>query len=99
MIALSGAIRHAHTPAPITARASASPVSDSANANNAAPPAATTSSAGSTRRGPKRSSRIPTGTCIAAKARKYALVSRPSDDGLSARSRTSSGEMTALTVR
>ena len=30
---------------------------------------------------------------------KYALVSRPSDDGLSARSRDSSGEMTALTVR
>ena len=42
---------------------------------------------------------MPTGTCIAAKARKYALVSRPSDDGARDESRTSSGEMTALTVR
>ena len=51
-IAFSGAIRHAQTPAPISARATASPVSVSANANSAAPAAATASSAGSTRRGP-----------------------------------------------
>ena len=50
--AFSGAIRQAHTPAPITARAIARPASDSAEANNAAPAAATISSTGSTRRGP-----------------------------------------------
>jgi hypothetical protein len=52
LIALSGAIRHAHTPAPITPRAIARPASVSANANSAAPVPAIASSTGSTRRGP-----------------------------------------------
>lgn len=99
LIAFSGAMRHADTPAPMIARATARLASDSASANSVAPSAASVSSTGSTRRGPKRSSRMPTGTCIAANARKYALVSSPSADGLSPRSRTSSGEITALTVR
>ena len=43
-IAFSGAIRHAHTPAPMSARASARPGSVSANANSAAPLAAMASS-------------------------------------------------------
>ena len=51
-IALSGDMRHAHTPSPITARANASPGSDSACAKSSAPAAAKHRSAGSTRRGP-----------------------------------------------
>ena len=50
--AFNGAIRHAETPAPMTARATASADRDSAAANSAAPAAASASSTGSTRRGP-----------------------------------------------
>jgi len=46
-IAFSGAIRHAATPAPISARASVSPVSPSASAKPSAPVAATRSNTGS----------------------------------------------------
>ena len=51
-IAFSGAIRHAHTPAPMTARATVSPATFRDAANSAAPIAAIASSTGSTRRGP-----------------------------------------------
>ena len=51
-IAFSGAIRQTATPAPISARATTSPVADSASAKRSAPVAPSTSSADSTRRGP-----------------------------------------------
>ena len=98
-IALSGAIRPTDTPAPISARPSPRPASVSLRAKHNAPQAPIESSTGSTRRGPKRSSSMPAGICMLAKATKYALVSSPSDDGDSPSVVVSSGEMTALTLR
>jgi hypothetical protein len=50
--ALNEAIRQAETPSPISARATASSVSESPTANSAQPAAAISSSEASTRRGP-----------------------------------------------
>src|SRR5450755_2406910 len=98
-MALRGAMRHTAEPRPISARASARPDRLSLAAKASAPHPAKISSTGSTRLGPYRSSIMPAGNCVSAKARKYALVSRPSDDALIPSSAERSGEMTALTVR
>ena len=68
--AVSAAIRQADTPRPIRARAAIAAAADSASANHTPPAAATSSSAALTRRGPKRSSATPSGSCTTAKARK-----------------------------
>ncbi|WEN41994.1 hypothetical protein CKCBHOJB_01579 [Thauera sp. GDN1] len=64
------AIRQADTPRPISARPNPSACSPSPSANITAPIAVSSSSSASTRRGPKRSSAIPTGICARPKARK-----------------------------
>jgi hypothetical protein len=68
--AVSAAIRQAETPRPISARAAIAAAADSAIVNQTPPMAASSSSAALTRRGPKRSSATPTGSCTSAKARK-----------------------------
>ncbi len=68
--AVSEAIRQAETPRPIRARAAIAAAALSANANHAPPAAATSSSAAFTRRGPKRSSATPSGSCTTANDRK-----------------------------
>src|SRR5262249_3214127 len=60
-IALSPAINAPATPKPIKARPTTSVAKSSLRANNAAPPAATRSSPLCTRRGPKPSSKTPSG--------------------------------------
>jgi hypothetical protein len=58
------------TPAPTSARPNHKVANPSASANAQHPKAATPISTAFTRRGPNRSSQMPSGSCIAAKARK-----------------------------
>ena len=67
---VSGAIRQAPTPAPISTRAAISPASCGAIAKAMQPSTARLTSASSVRRGPKRSSALPSGSCMLAKPRK-----------------------------
>ena len=67
---VSGAIRQALTPMPIRARARVSPTKLRATAKAAQPITASAMKLISTRRGPKRSSARPRGSCMAAKPMK-----------------------------
>ena len=68
--AVSEAMSPAETPSPMRARATTAAPAESACANHAPPAAATSSRVALTRRGPKRSSRIPSGSWNKPKARK-----------------------------
>ena len=67
---VSGAIRQAATPMPMSSRATLSDTRPRARAKAAQPTTATLSSTSCTRRGPKRSSARPSGSCSEAKPRK-----------------------------
>src|SRR5262249_43399362 len=98
-IALSPAINAPATPKPIKARPTTSVAKSSLRANNAAPPAATRSSPLCTRRGPKRSSKTPSGNRIDAKVKKYTDVMSPRCDASSPSSAVNCPAITALMVR
>ena len=68
--AVSGAIRQALTPTPVSARATARLAKLCATAKAAQPSAATASNTSCTRRGPWRSSALPNGSWVDAKPRK-----------------------------
>ena len=67
---VSGAIRQALTPTPMSARASVRPTKLCASAKPAQPSTAAPRNTTSTRRGPKRSSALPNGSCVDANPRK-----------------------------
>lgn len=89
--ALIAAINEPATPKPIRARETISSVRLCALANSAAPRVAISNIGTCTLRGPNRSSATPTGSWAAAKAKKYAPVSRPMLSAASPRSCARSG--------
>ncbi len=68
-------------------------------ANTTAPSTAESMSAGTTRRGPQRSSALPSGSCATAMAPKKTLVMSPSSAASRANSARRSGAITALAER
>ena len=92
-------ISPAAQPAPMRARATASPPAPSAVANTAEPAAASANSPDIVRRGPKRSSSIPVGICMMPKAKKNAPVITPIVCAEMESVRMSSGAMTAFDTR
>ena len=96
---VSGAIRQALTPMPISARARVSPTKLRARAKAAQPITASARKPISTRCGPKRSRARPSGSCMTAKPTKYAPASSPRSAAPSPISALKSGANVAVTPR
>jgi len=96
---VSGAIRQAPTPAPISTRAAVSAVSPWAQAKAAQPSTAALSNTSSVHLGPQRSSALPSGSCMQAKPRKKAPDNKPKSAAFSPSSALNTGAKVAVTAR
>ena len=92
-------MKEAAQPSPMTMRAAIRSAALAAKEIHTAPTTASSDTADTVRRAPKRSNHRPTGSCTANSARKNALPAQPSSRALRWRSRTSSGAITELETR
>ena len=96
---VSGAIKQALTPAPISTRAPSSAEKPPASENATQPTSATLSRLRITLRGPWRSSQAPIGSCVAEKPRKYPPASKPRSRAFKLNSAVSTGDRVAVMAR
>ena len=92
-------MKEAAQPTPTTARPPIRSNASLAAAIHSEPAMASTESAVTVRRAPKRSNHMPTGICTANSAKKNALPAQPSWRADKSRSRVSSGAITLLETR
>ena len=92
-------MNEAAQPTPTIVRPAIRSVASAARAIHSEPSMASSDSAATVRRAPKRSNHMPTGICTANSAKKKALPAQPSWRALRSRSRVSSGAITLLDTR